>query len=305
MIAGIIGAKDNGIGVVDVAPGAKIYSIKIDSYILGESFVGGEGASAVGGVAEVEVRGPSGKGDGDGGNLGGDGKGKPKGDGQRDPAGSTQRAPGRPERQRRGHRGRPTSTGERTDRRGSRGGPRSRPGPSFGWRAWTRAKSPRSLLLPAGQRVGWTATAPGRRPRRLPWPKAGTIRFGEGLSSSRIADWICHGDRFPETLRPTPPSPLDPFLATFLRWIEERPGGCAPAGQGPTVGIALGWQPAFGEAIFVSARVRGLIEAGPPPGRRDEKPLATDRAGTLLADRSGSGVRAPHFGTIVEDVPVG
>jgi hypothetical protein len=63
-----------------------------------------------------------------------------------------------------------------------------------------------------------------------------------------------------EHLGPPPPSPLDPFLVTFLRWIEERPGGIAPAAQGPTVGIALDWQPAFGEAIFVSARARGLIE---------------------------------------------
>jgi hypothetical protein len=60
--------------------------------------VGGEGASALGAVAEVAVRGPGGK--GAGGGHGGAGKGKAKGDGQRGPADRPRPA----ERQRRGHR---------------------------------------------------------------------------------------------------------------------------------------------------------------------------------------------------------
>ena len=110
---------------------------------------------------------------------------------------------------------------------------------------------------------------------------------------------------FPETLRPTPPSPLDPFLATFLRWIEERPGGCAPAGQGPTVGIALGWQPAFGEAIFVSARVRGLIEPVHSRGAGTRNRWQLTVRGRSWLTEVGAVSTLPSFGTIVEDVPVG
>jgi hypothetical protein len=108
-----------------------------------------------------------------------------------------------------------------------------------------------------------------------------------------------------ESFRPSPPSPLDPFLATFLRWIDERPGGFAPASQGPTVGIALGWQPAFGEAIFVSARARGLIEPvhGRGAGTRNRWQL-TARGRAWLSE-VGVSAAMPSFAVVADDAPLG
>lgn len=60
--------------------------------------------------------------------------------------------------------------------------------------------------------------------------------------------------------RPCPASPLDPFLGPFLHQLDAQTGGYAPASHGAHVAAALGWAAPFAEAVFVSARARGLIE---------------------------------------------
>ena len=101
-------------------------------------FVGGEGVSAVGGLAEVEVRGPGGKGDGDGGHGGGSRQAQGRREtrpGRRHPAGTRPAgaaAAGAPAA------GGPSAGSGLTS--GDQGAGRAaRPGSSFGWRAWTRA----------------------------------------------------------------------------------------------------------------------------------------------------------------------
>ena len=59
---------------------------------------------------------------------------------------------------------------------------------------------------------------------------------------------------------PAPRSPLDPFLDPFLRAIGALPEGYAPASHGKRVAAALDVPPAFAEALFASARARGLLE---------------------------------------------
>jgi hypothetical protein len=55
-------------------------------------------------------------------------------------------------------------------------------------------------------------------------------------------------------------SPLDTFLARFLECLAARPDGFGPIVDGPTVAQQLEVLPAFVDALFVSARTRGLIE---------------------------------------------
>lgn len=57
-----------------------------------------------------------------------------------------------------------------------------------------------------------------------------------------------------------PPSPLDDFLARFLRCLRQLPDGFSPIADGPRVADDCAFVPAFVEALFVSARTRGLIE---------------------------------------------
>ena len=58
----------------------------------------------------------------------------------------------------------------------------------------------------------------------------------------------------------TPPSPLDPFMGAFLRRVGVYQGGYAPTSHGPAVAEALDWPAAFADAVFTSARARGLVE---------------------------------------------
>ena len=57
-----------------------------------------------------------------------------------------------------------------------------------------------------------------------------------------------------------PPSPLDPFLGTFLRRVDGLPDGYAPVSHGRAIAATLDWSPAFVDALFTSARARGLVE---------------------------------------------
>ena len=55
-------------------------------------------------------------------------------------------------------------------------------------------------------------------------------------------------------------SPLDPFLATFLQYVQEGPSGYVPGPQAKRCAEQLGLQVSFVEALYVSARMRGLLK---------------------------------------------
>ena len=58
----------------------------------------------------------------------------------------------------------------------------------------------------------------------------------------------------------TLPSPLDPFMGAFLGRVGAYQEGYAPTTHGPAVAEAQDWPPAFADALFTSARARGLVE---------------------------------------------
>jgi hypothetical protein len=60
------------------------------------------------------------------------------------------------------------------------------------------------------------------------------------------------------------PSPLDPYIAQLLAWATEQPHGFTQS-TATTALTELGWQSAFADAVFTSARVRGLL--GPHFGK--------------------------------------
>jgi len=62
------------------------------------------------------------------------------------------------------------------------------------------------------------------------------------------------------TTRPQPTSPLDDFLARFLRALDRLSDGFSPIADAEHVADACAVAPPFVEALFVSARTRGLIE---------------------------------------------
>lgn len=66
--------------------------------------------------------------------------------------------------------------------------------------------------------------------------------------------------RLPRTdaAKQSAPSPLDPYLRQVLTWAEAESRGFSQTAFA-TEAESLGWQPAFADAVFTSARVRGLI----------------------------------------------
>lgn len=59
---------------------------------------------------------------------------------------------------------------------------------------------------------------------------------------------------------PQAQSPLDPFLVQFLRELDTLETGYSPASHASVVAEECGFPPSFAEALFTSARARGLIE---------------------------------------------
>ena len=57
-----------------------------------------------------------------------------------------------------------------------------------------------------------------------------------------------------------PPSPLDAYVAGFLRSLDQLPDGYSPVVVAASVAEACDVVPAFVEALFVSARTRGFIQ---------------------------------------------
>jgi hypothetical protein len=64
-------------------------------------------------------------------------------------------------------------------------------------------------------------------------------------------------------------SPFDPFLARFLVAVREMSGGYSPQSHGAGVARRLEVDPAFVEALTVSARRRSLIEPFYTPTNRN------------------------------------
>ncbi len=67
---------------------------------------------------------------------------------------------------------------------------------------------------------------------------------------------------------PQPASPLDAFLARFLRHLADLGTGYSPASHARAAADATELPPPFLEALFTSARARGLIEPFRSPHAR-------------------------------------
>jgi len=80
---------------------------------------------------------------------------------------------------------------------------------------------------------------------------------------------------------PSRPSPLDPFLGPFLKELGTLAEGYAPASHGPKVAETLDWPPAFCEAVFASARGRGLLEPYRARGARGRARWRLSSRGTV------------------------
>jgi hypothetical protein len=61
-------------------------------------------------------------------------------------------------------------------------------------------------------------------------------------------------------------SPFDPYLYRMLSWGAQRPSGFSHPAIISAMADEAGWQAPFAEAVFTSARMRGLI--GPHYGTR-------------------------------------
>lgn len=55
-------------------------------------------------------------------------------------------------------------------------------------------------------------------------------------------------------------SPLDPFLSRFLDAVATRDDGFQPGAEGVAIASALDVPPSFVDALFTSARTRGLLK---------------------------------------------
>src|SRR5688500_18828898 len=81
-----------------------------------------------------------------------------------------------------------------------------------------------------------------------------------------------------------PPSPLDDFLARFLRCLNRFPNGYSPIADAPRVADDCAIVPAFAEALFVSARTRGLIEPFRARGAKGRYRWQVSRRGSSWLD---------------------
>ncbi|MBA3378023.1 MAG: hypothetical protein H0T93_04000 [Chloroflexia bacterium] len=59
---------------------------------------------------------------------------------------------------------------------------------------------------------------------------------------------------------PRSPSPLDPFLVQFLAIVDASEDGFQPGPASANLASRMGTQRAFVDALFTSARTRGLIK---------------------------------------------
>jgi hypothetical protein len=82
------------------------------------------------------------------------------------------------------------------------------------------------------------------------------------------------------TAAPHVPSPLDPFLRTFLVWIAGQNGGLNPTGGLKAIAEEFEWQPSFVEVLFTAARSRGLVQPVPTRGNRSKTTWQVSPRGT-------------------------
>ncbi len=68
--------------------------------------------------------------------------------------------------------------------------------------------------------------------------------------------------------QPQSPSPLDPHIRCFLQHLETLPAGFAPTTDLGAAGVACSVPEPFIDALFTSAKMRGLIEPFQPRGAR-------------------------------------
>ena len=68
--------------------------------------------------------------------------------------------------------------------------------------------------------------------------------------------------------RTVPASPLDRFLATFLQAVDQLPNGFLPGPQSRSLAADLSLQREFIDALFTSARTRGLLKPAYGRGSR-------------------------------------
>lgn len=88
-------------------------------------------------------------------------------------------------------------------------------------------------------------------------------------------------------------SPLDPFLAQFLAAIGEADDGFQPGAESRAIATSLDVPPSFVDALFTSARTRGLLK--PVYGRGGKVRWTVSAAGQELLRSTqaagGSGAR--------------
>ena len=83
-----------------------------------------------------------------------------------------------------------------------------------------------------------------------------------------------------------PASPLDPFLVRFLAAVQESGEGYQPGSETGQIARALDFQKAFVDALFTSARTRGLLK--PQYGRGNKVRWTVSPAGADLLQRHPS-----------------
>jgi hypothetical protein len=77
-----------------------------------------------------------------------------------------------------------------------------------------------------------------------------------------------------------PESPLDPYLVQFLTAIHSLPDGYQPGPETSQVAADLDFPKAFVDALFTSARMRGLLK--PQYGRGSKVRWTVSPAGAEL-----------------------
>ncbi len=82
------------------------------------------------------------------------------------------------------------------------------------------------------------------------------------------------------------PSPLDPFMVTFLAIVDASENGFQPGPETSRLASRMDTQRAFVEALFTSARTRGLIR--PMYGRGNKVRWAVSPLGEALMRNQAS-----------------
>jgi len=108
----------------------------------------------------------------------------------------------------------------------------------------------------------------------------GTLEIGGNLAVTHIRRPFAMTDQADQTAEPThSPSPLDPFLVRFLAVVDAGDTGFQPGPESDELAARLDVPRAFVDALFTSARTRGLLR--PKYGRGNKirwavSPLGAD-----------------------------